>query len=294
MKIGRLVTISRPHFWIYEVGPYIIGVAAALYGSGTLFGAVVVPIAIFFLFFLYPANLYIYGINDIFDYETDKLNPKKVSYESLVMPSEHKNLFLKIFLTCAPFLLYGLLISRTSGSYQYIIGLLSFFFFAGFYSAPPIRAKAKPFLDSIFSAGHYIATAVFSYLLVINLGGGEVTLGSLWLPVLAGMSWGIAMHAYSAVPDIQADKGANLSTIATLLGKRVTIVLCSILYALSAIIAFSYIGYASLLLGIVYILFMFASLKTSEEELFMIYKYFPYINSLSGMIVFFSIFYNLG
>lgn len=34
-------------------------------------------IAIFALYFVIAANIWIYGINDIYDYETDKLNPKK-------------------------------------------------------------------------------------------------------------------------------------------------------------------------------------------------------------------------
>jgi len=39
-----------------------------------------------------------------------------------------------------------------------------------------------------------------------NYSGGE---GALWLPIIAGMSWAVAMHAYSAVPDIWADREAG-------------------------------------------------------------------------------------
>ena len=76
MKLKRILKISRPRFWIYELGPYIVGVVAAAQSDHFvwLFPAVI----IFFIFFAYPANIYIYGINDIYDYETDKLNPKKV------------------------------------------------------------------------------------------------------------------------------------------------------------------------------------------------------------------------
>jgi 4-hydroxybenzoate polyprenyltransferase len=35
--------------------------------------------------------------------------------------------------------------------------------------------------------------------------------------VIAGMARAMAMHAFSAVPDIQADKDAKLATIATFL-----------------------------------------------------------------------------
>gem|GEM_PF-2635403 len=30
MKLMRVLRISRPRFWIYELGPYMIGIIAAL------------------------------------------------------------------------------------------------------------------------------------------------------------------------------------------------------------------------------------------------------------------------
>ena len=92
MKLSRVIRISRPRFWIYELGPYMIGVLGAILTHqeimqnpaidgltvGQLFMKHAVIIGIFALYFLIPANIRIYGINDIYDYETDKLNPKKV------------------------------------------------------------------------------------------------------------------------------------------------------------------------------------------------------------------------
>jgi lycopene elongase/hydratase (dihydrobisanhydrobacterioruberin-forming) len=283
MNIQRLLSISRPRFWIYELGPYVVGIAAAAQGDLSVW--VLFPVLLFFLFFLYPANIYIYGINDIFDYETDKLNPKKVSYESLVEPHEWRKLWTHILIVCTPFLLYALFSLSTPA----LLALLAFFFFAGFYSAKPIRAKARPFLDSIFSAGHYVATGVFSYLLVRGILDLEVSWIPLAVCVVAGMSWAISMHAYSAVPDIEADKGAKLPTIATTLGKKGTILLCAFLYAFSGFLVFSYLGIISILLSLVYVSFMLVSLKTTEEQLFRVYTYFPAINTISGMIIFFRL-----
>ncbi|MFA7193470.1 MAG: prenyltransferase [Candidatus Paceibacterota bacterium] len=286
MQIKRLLKISRPRFWIYEIGPYIVGIAAA--AGITLNAWLLIPAIIFFFFFTYPANIFIYGINDIFDYETDKLNPKKISYESLVMPEEWPKLWKNIILFCAPFLVYGFFVLNI----QSFIALLAFFFFAGFYSSTPIRAKARPFLDSIFSAGHYVATAVFSYLMINYFLNQEITWVNLAIGTLAGMFWAIAMHAYSAVPDIQADRDAKLETIATKLEKNKTIILCSVLYALSGILAFKFLGIVSIILSLVYVVFMIKSIKTTDEQLFKIYTYFPKINSLSGMIIFFSVLLN--
>lgn len=283
MKLNRIIKISRPRFWIYEIGPYIVGIVAAAQTSHFVWLAP--AILVFFVFFAYPANIYIYGINDMYDYETDKLNPKKVSYESLVLPSERKSLFTHILIVIAPFVLYALF----SLPWEASLALFAFFFFAGFYSATPIRAKARPVLDSVFSAGHYVATGVFSYLMVSSLLEQSFSWNTLLLCTIAGMAWAISMHAYSAVPDIKADRDANLETVATKLEKKRTIYLCAFLYLLSAIITFPFLGFVSIFLAIVYLYLMLISIKTTEEELFRIYTYFPIVNTISGMIVFFTI-----
>jgi len=283
MKLARLLNISRPRFWIYELGPYIVGIAAALQSEYSIWYSI--PVLVFFLFFTYPANIYIYGINDTYDYETDRLNPKKVSYESLVMPDEQSGLLKHIGLVCLPFFIYACVTLSPST----LAALLAFFFFAGFYSAKPIRAKARPFLDSIFSAGHYIATAVFSYMLASDITNIAHSYDALLFCTIAGMCWAISMHAYSAVPDIRADSEAGLATIATVLQKKKTIILCAVLYALSGILSYPYLGFAGAILALLYVGFMILSLRTTEAELFKLYVYFPLINTLSGMIVFFTV-----
>jgi 4-hydroxybenzoate polyprenyltransferase len=129
-----------------------------------------------------------------------------------------------------------------------VISFAFFIFFASFYSAKPIRAKVRPVLDSFFSAGHYVATGVFSFLLTAH------TLNLLvdvrWILVIAGILWAMAMHAYSAVPDIRADKEAGFQTIATLFGYKGTVILCGIFYGLAGILSFSALGFFSLIFGL--------------------------------------------
>jgi 4-hydroxybenzoate polyprenyltransferase len=57
------------------------------------------------LYFTIPANLLIYGINDIADYDTDKKNPKKQAYESLLTPDKQKSMRSLIVVTNIPFLI---------------------------------------------------------------------------------------------------------------------------------------------------------------------------------------------
>lgn len=277
MRFSRVLSISRPRFWLYEAGTFLVGVAAAyaLTGQAEIF--LLLPVVAFFFYFLIPANILIYGVNDIYDYETDRLNPKKANYEALVHPHEHPKLWLWILGTNIPFLLF-----LYGASVAAIVSFMVFVCCAVGYSMPPVRAKARPILDSLFSAGHYVATGVFGYFLA----GGEGFAGAA---VIAALSWAMAMHAYSAVPDIEADGAAHLATVATLLGRARTILLCFGFYVLSSILAYPYIGIAALVLGVVYGVLMLLSLYASDARLFAYYRIFPVLNALSGMLLFFLI-----
>ncbi|MEY4602463.1 MAG: hypothetical protein RL292_404 [Candidatus Parcubacteria bacterium] len=278
MKFSRAVNLSRPRFWIYELGTYALGVCAGVVGGGDGYS---VSVFLYGLFFLFPANLLIYGINDVFDYETDILNPKKTGYEDVLAPSLHTSVYKYILLTNSVFVILALFIPLKAFG-----ALCLFYFFAFFYSAPPIRAKARPLLDSLFSAGHYVVTGVFGFYITtaehVNL-----------FFVCAGMCWAVAMHAYSAVPDINADKLSNLETIATRLGKHKTIVLCALLYILAAICVFPYFSYAVFLLALPYAALMYVSYNANEEKLFRVYTYFPKINTLVGMALFFLVLFKI-
>lgn len=252
------------------MGTYFIGVLVA---TNLLKDLVKSEILIFAFFFLIPANILIYGVNDIFDYETDKLNPKKVEYEALLVPEKHKSVWVWILVTNIPFLVYAFTISLETGVYLFI-----FYFFAMFYSATPIRAKIRPFFDSFFSAGHYIFTGVFGYFLA----GGH---GFPLIGFIAGILWAMAMHAYSAVPDIKADSDAGFRTIATWLGRNKTIVVCLIFYVASAILFSTLIGVFPLIAVLVYIFLMIRSLQTQDDKkLFKIYTYFPWVNFVTPMV----------
>jgi 4-hydroxybenzoate polyprenyltransferase len=273
MTFQRIISISRPRFWIYEFGTFAFGAIASFVPFQEM---VSFPLIFFGLYFLIPANILIYGINDIFDYETDKLNPKKVAYEELLEPKDQKKVWGWIIWTNLPFVLASLFLPLPA-----MISFFAFIFFASFYSAKPIRAKARPFFDALFSASHYIATGVFGYYLV----GGESfpTLG-----VVTGILWAIAMHAYSAVPDIQADSDAKLKTIATTLGAKTTLLLCLIFYGISAYLGSTVLGIGVLIYGIFYIVLMVVSLSRVQKDgsgIFKLYTYFPIINLIAGAVM---------
>ncbi len=275
--IKFLLKISRPRFWIYVFGPYIIGLAAAAENISDLytFGAL-----LFGAYFLFPANLLIYGINDIFDYETDKRNEKKRGYETLVEPDYRRRLLLYICLFNIPFIIAACFFPWTQ-----IAALGGFLFFSIFYSALPIRAKTKPVLDSVFNI-LYVFPGIFGYTLV----SGNIPPK---LAIFGAGLWTMAMHAYSAIPDISADRQSKISTIATMLGTRGTLFLCFFCYALSAAILYKFIGLAGILLGISYAAMIIVSFVFQKSDrIFEVYRLFPALNTITGFILFWLIAYS--
>ena len=266
-----LLKVSRPRFWLYVFGPYLIGLAAA---ASTRNDFLAFDVLYFGLYFLFPANLLIYGINDIFDFETDRRNPKKDEYEMLVRPESHRQLSWTIALLNIPFILLAIFFAP-----QALLSLAGFLFFSIFYSAPPIRAKAAPLLDSAFNV-LYVFPGAFAYQMLTG------SFPPLILFLAAGL-WSMAMHAYSAIPDIDADREAGVQTVATLLGKNGTLLFCLVAYVAAAALAWSYLGYFSIVFAAVYAVMICLSwLSKNESGLFPIYQRFPLVNAIVGFALF--------
>lgn len=265
-----LLKVSRPRFWLYLFGPYIVGLVAA---ASTREDVLRWDVFLFGLYFLFPANLLIYGINDIFDFETDRLNPKKAEYEMLVRPESHRGLAIVIIVLNLPFVLATFFLAP-----QALFALAGFIFFSVFYSAPPIRAKSIPIVDSIFNV-LYVFPAAFAYQM---LTGSFPPIGTF---ISAGL-WTMAMHAYSAIPDMNADRQAGVSTVATLLDKNGTLAFCLFAYVASAALAWPYLGVFSLCIGAVYAIMIALSFAQKDDAIFAIYKFFPLLNTATGFVLF--------
>lgn len=269
-NISQLLQISRPRFWLYEAGTFFLGVLIAV-----PFAAASLPLLLWWgFYFLVPANLLIYGVNDVYDYETDLRNPKKQSYEAVLPKERHRFVLLAILLTNIPFLLGAWFLSV-----QALVALGLFIGCAWFYSVPPIRAKARPFLDSLFSAGHYVATGVFGFLLVAP----GVPVQPLF--VIAALAWATAMHVYSAIPDISADQAAALETTAAKLGQTSALWYCFGLYTLAAVLTAPATAYVTLGLLLPYLVILRKSVGATENELLRLYRWFPAINTLVGGVL---------
>ena len=274
MSIAKLLRISRPRFWIYLLGPYLIGSILAFEPTQLILQW---QFWLGFVYFTFPANLLIYGVNDIFDYETDKLNPKKVKYETLVTPKERIRLWLFILATNTPFILALYLINPVTS-----MGILGFLFLGIQYSALPIRAKSRPFLDSLFNI-LYIFPGIIGYSLF------SLSLNLDYRLLISAGLWTMAMHTYSAIPDIKADRASHTPTIATVLGAKLTLVYCFICYTLAGILLAQFSTELGIMIAIVYGFMIGLSYNQNSTRIFKLYTYFPLLNALIGFILFWSI-----
>src|SRR5690606_19180458 len=180
------------------------------------------------LFFLVPYNLAMYGINDVFDYESDLRNPRKGGAHGAVLDRRlHRATLWAAGLSCLPFVVYLAII----GDPLSLLVLALSLFFVVFYSAPPLRLKEVPFADSATSAVHFVSPAVYGLVLA-----GAVWTWQLGLIMLAFALWGVASHAFGAVQDVAADREAGIASIATARGARWTVRFALVGYAAAGVL----------------------------------------------------------
>jgi 4-hydroxybenzoate polyprenyltransferase len=169
-----------------------------------------------------------YGINDVFDYESDLRNPRKGGVEgALLDPRMHRPTIVAAVVSTVPFLIY--LIAVGSAMSTLVLAISMFAVVA--YSAKGLRFKERPFLDSITSSTHFVSPAVFG----LVLAGAEFS-PQLWAVLAAFFLWGVASHAFGAVQDIIADREGGISSIATVIGGRATVRFAILAYALGGVL----------------------------------------------------------
>ncbi len=219
--IRALLLSSRPLSWVNTAFPF-----AAAYLLTT--GRVDVTFVVGTLYFLVPYNLAMYGINDVFDYESDLRNPRKGGVEGAVLDrSLHRPTIVAALVTNIPFLTYLVLVGSPL---SWVVLAVSVFAVIA-YSAKGLRFKERPFLDSITSATHFVSPALYGLVLA-----GAVFTPQLWAVLAAFFLWGMASHAFGAVQDIAADREAAISSIATVIGARSTVRLAVVAYLAAGVL----------------------------------------------------------
>jgi 4-hydroxybenzoate polyprenyltransferase len=273
--LRALFVSSRPLSWINTAFPF----AAAYFVEGRTIDATFVVGTIYFLI---PYNLAMYGINDVFDYESDLRNPRKGGVEGALLDRRmHRPTLIAALVTNIPFLVYLVIVGSPL---SWLVLAISVFAVIA-YSAPKLRFKERPFLDSLTSSTHFVSPAVYGLVLV-----GAVFTPPLWLLLAAFFLWGIASHAFGAVQDVIADREADIASIATVIGARATARL-SVLFYLAAGILLLFIGWPGILAAVLALPYAIscaqfwnvtdATCETANRG----WKRFLWLNFVSGFLV---------
>jgi 4-hydroxybenzoate polyprenyltransferase len=266
-NVKLLLKISRPHFWTYLGGTFLVGYTLATRDTFSLLNPHFLLLLVYFLVF---ANLFLYGINDWFDEDTDALNEKKGPKENLLKKEQKK------------VLKYGLIASLCASAFAFFLLhgteriLFALFIFLSYaYSAPPFRFKSKPFIDFLSNA-LYILPGLIGYSFITH------TLPTP--PVLiACFCWSFAMHLFSAIPDIDPDRKAGITTTAVFLGKTNSLILCLAFWLVfSSIIVAQKSFFPFTMISIIYPSLPAMLLTHKHLDIAKIYWYYPYINGILG------------
>ncbi len=260
--LSRLLTISRPVLWINTIGTTLMGVW--LTGSLWNWNALVILVWVTF-----PFNLLIYGINDIFDQETDNINIRKGGFGGAkIDPKEVPWIAWGVALTNLPFLIYFAFVFPLDANIWMWAYSLTFLF----YSAPPARFKGRPFLDSLSNADYAFPLAFVPLALGFTPN---------WMAVFALMAWSLAKHTYDAIQDIEEDSFVEIKTTAVFLGAKKSLIWVGFWWLVSTVL-FAFVNIPLAIANAVYAgwLIWLIQRNDSGENAKRVYKYsvaYPYV-----------------
>lgn len=272
-KLKALLLSSRPISWINTAFPFAAGyiVTAQTFDAKLIIGT---------LYFLIPYNLMMYGVNDVFDYESDLKNPRKGGVEGAILSRKlHPLTLWAVVITNVPFLIY-LAIHGTAAA-NIVLALVVFQVLA--YSLPVLRFKERPFLDSFTSACHFAGPLLYALVLV----GWQWQYAGV---VLAFLFWGMASHAFGAVQDVLADRQAHIGSVATVIGARRTVQLSAVLYTAASLVLATQ-GIVGIICGLVNCIYIanvipFWSITDKQaEQANQGWKRFLWLNQIAGFTV---------
>jgi len=276
MKTLRMLLLSsRPLSWVNTAYPFA---AAYLLTAREIDLAWVIGT----LYFLVPYNLAMYGINDVFDYESDLRNPRKGGVEGAVLDRTLHAVTLRAAIgTNVPFLVALVLLGSPL---SWLVLAVSIFAVVA-YSAPGLRFKERPFVDSATSSTHFVSPAVYG----LVLAQAQFT-PALWALLGAFFLWGVASHAFGAVQDVVADRAGGIGSVATVIGALATVRFAVAAYLVSgALLLFTpWPGPLAALLALPYaasiLPFAFVSDEDSEQA-HRGWERFLWLNYVTGFFV---------
>jgi 4-hydroxybenzoate polyprenyltransferase len=203
-KLLFLVQVSRPIIWPVLPLVYALGLNAS---HAPLSAVTIVQM----LLLTFPMNLVGCGLNDIYDYESDRRSARRRAVWGAVVRSEDRPLVWRASLWMVPMIIIGACLTRNSDN---VVATVSLLLVAWLYSVPPLRLKERPPLDSLANGfGYFLLPFVMGYSL--NANPREMPLKYYLLALCV-----CGVHSLATAADYEADRAAGHHTLAVKFGRR--------------------------------------------------------------------------
>jgi 4-hydroxybenzoate polyprenyltransferase len=203
-RLVFLIQVSRPIVWPVLPLVYYLGLHAA---DAQLSIAAIVQMASLTL----PMNLIGCGLNDLYDYESDRRSRRRRVVWGAMLSDADRPLVWRAALLMVPIVLLTAVATRNAYNIAATVGLVVV---AWLYSVPPMRFKERPPLDSLANGlGYFLLPLVMGY----SLGRDPRTM-PLRFYLLALCVCGV--HALATAADFDADNAAGHRTLAVRFGRR--------------------------------------------------------------------------
>lgn len=221
-SLKQTLRVSRPGLWATQLWFYLLPL-----GGLHLIDQWTFWLGAFYVTF--PLAYLLYGWNDLADYETDQLNPRKGNFlfGAKLRQEELAELPLRMAIVQLPF--WALFLYTIGPNFLLWIGVCLAVNAA--YNWPRIGFKGLPLLDVVNQAG---------YLLVFVLSSWVNHVPQLsWPAMLIGALFAMHSHLLNEITDIEPDRIAGRRTTAVVFGVGPTKLLIAAMLALeSALMAY--------------------------------------------------------
>ncbi len=216
-KLLLLLKTSRPALWVIAPLVFLVG----LFFSGASLSTLSI---IQLVLLTFPYCVFLYGINDVYDYESDQLNPRKKLVQGIKLKKKHHE-----FIKLVSYVMIGILIisSLITFNISNWVGMVLLLLFSYFYSVPPIRLKVLPPIDSFANGVLYFFAP---FLLGFSFGGTGVEIP---LKIYFVAACGMGFHVLSTITDYSVDKKVGDRTFAVAFGKRTAAVFAVVIFLLT-------------------------------------------------------------
>jgi 4-hydroxybenzoate polyprenyltransferase len=211
-EIQFLLKMARPGFWLTSIWFYLLPL-----GQQNVFGNPEFWYGLIYVSF--PLGMMIYGWNDMVDFETDQMNPRKDTFlfGARPTPEQIRGLPWRIALVQFPFVVL----------FTWLLGWRALAWFAALaaaaalYNWPRVGFKSRAGLDLLNQTGYLLVFVLSSWLNGLPQ--------APWFTFVFGALFAMHSHLFGEIMDLEPDRAV---------GRRTTAVVIGILPAKAVMVAF--------------------------------------------------------